>query len=158
MNTTRRPRRALLLAGAAWVLLAGAAAAEPVATADKGQEAFLPHHKVTPLPGKVVGVLASGGEALLAAEGRKGPADCLCFSTAGTSYRWVYVPVARKPIIGGLNVRVGEKGETKKAFKNLSLANPKTVQQFGITEPFALVEVEVNGSLGGPAEESFVAT
>jgi hypothetical protein len=149
----------VVLAGAAWAVLMGpAAAAEPAADSEKAREAFVPERKYAPLPGKVVGVLAAGNPNLLANEGRKGPADALCFSTDGTSYRWVYVPVPKKPIIGGLLVPVGEKGDTKKRFDSLSLASPKTVGRWGVTEPYSLVEVEVNGGLGGPADESFVGT
>jgi hypothetical protein len=118
----------------------------------------LPSHSFPPLAGKVIGVLVSGGGELLLAEGRRGPADSLCFSSGGASYLWVYVPVAKNPRIGGLNVPVGEKGQSLRRFNSLSLASPKTVQQWGVSEPYSLIEVEVNGGQGGPAADHFVAT
>jgi hypothetical protein len=130
----------------------------PPAPGTKGQDPVFLARDFAPLPGKVVGVLASNGQAVLSQEGRKGPADALCLGSGDGSYRWLYVPVAKKPIIGGLNVRVGEKGKTTKRFDSLSPANPETVRQWGVTQPYTLVEVEVNGGLGGPPGETFVAT
>jgi hypothetical protein len=89
--------------------------------------------------------------------GRKGPAEALYFSTGGSS-RWVYVPVQGKPLIGGLRLPVGEKGDRRQRFDRLSMANPETVKQWRVTGPYALVEVEVNGGLGSPAGANFVAT
>jgi hypothetical protein len=117
-----------------------------------------PRRRFQPLPGKAVGVLVADGQEVLGREGRKSPADALCLGTGPGSYRMLYVPVDKKPIIGGLNVPVGEKGQSVKPFRNLSPASPKTVAKWGVTGPYALVEVEVNGGLGGPARENFVAT
>src|SRR5262249_31141333 len=55
-------------------------------------------------------------------------------------------------------VPVGPKGDKKKLYPSLSMANPDTVKRWDITVPVALVEVEVNDGLGSPAGESFVAT
>jgi hypothetical protein len=135
--------------------------ATPRAAADEttsDQAGFLPARKFQSLPGTVVGVLASDTRAVTARERQQGPADALGFSTGGGSYYWIYVPVKDKPQIGGLNISVGEKGQQKKRFDRLSLASLKTVKPWGVTEPYTLVEVEVNGGLGSPAGETFVGT
>jgi hypothetical protein len=136
------------------------AAPDPGAPEDPMNEltSTIPTRKFQPLPGKAIGVLVSDVKAVMCREGRSGPSDALGFSRGGDSYRWVYVPVKEKPGLGTLVVPAGEKGEKTKQFHNLSLATPQTVRQLGITQPYTLVEVEVNGGLGSPAEESFVAT
>jgi hypothetical protein len=146
----------LALSATFWAL---PGAAPPAAGEDrKKQEAVFPTRDFAALPGKVVGVLASNGSAVLAQEGRKGPADTLCLGSGEGSYRWLYVPVPKKPLIGALNVRVGPRGETTRRFDSLGLANPRTVQKWGVTQPYTLVEVEVNGGQGAPPGENFVAT
>src|SRR5262245_10615649 len=65
---------------------------------------LIPHRKHMPLKGGAVGVLVADAQPMLATEGRSGPADQLCFSTAGCSYRVVYVPVAANPQIVNLQV------------------------------------------------------
>ncbi|HJT76165.1 MAG TPA: hypothetical protein VJ739_03095, partial [Gemmataceae bacterium] len=147
------------------VLWAGVAAAlalsQPAAAGEGGgKEAAgpIPVRQFQPLGGKAVGLLVGGGDGVLAGEGRRGPADALWFSTGGASYRAVYVPVAKRFLIGGLNVPVGERGEKTRRFNKLSPATPKTLAPSGVAGPCALVEVEVNGGLGGPAGETFVAT
>jgi hypothetical protein len=155
--SARRHRFAFLLAGA--VTAAAAASDQTAAEETAGDRTgLLPRQQYRPLPGKAVGVLVGGAQALLADEGRRGPADTFCFAAGADSYRWVYVPVEQKPRIGGLRVAVGEKGDKAQRFDSLSLADPQTVKRWGITEPYALVEVEVNGGLGSPAAGSFVAT
>src|SRR5690242_16528249 len=137
-------------------LLAVALAAAPRArAADDTRDPTdpFPRRQFQPLPGKVVGVLVAGGQDVMAREGRKGPANALCLGTGPGSYHWLYVPVDKKPIIGGLNIPVGDKGQSIKLFKNLSPANPRTVARWGVTGPYTLVEVEVNGGLGSPARE-----
>ena len=146
-----------------WAVLTLLALAGPgglVRAGDDGKDRAdpFPARQFQALPGKVVGVLVSGGQDVLAQEGRRGPADAFVFGSGPGSYRWLYVPVQKKPLIGGLLVRVGEKGNTVKAFRKLSMADARTVQQWGITGPYALVEVEVNGGLGAPPGETFVAT
>ena len=118
---------------------------------------FIPNRKHLPLPGKIVAVLAFGAQPVLSLEGRSGPPDQLCVGYNGGSYRWVYVPVKENPFIGSLNIAVGDKGEKRK-FDRLSLANPVTVKQWDVAGKYALVEIEVNGGLGSPATDSFVAT
>ena len=89
---------------------AGPEAPAPVPVTDRAQ--FLPNRKHQALPGKVVGVLALGDKGLLNAEGVKGPEGVHYLSLGGYSYRWLYLPVKQRPLIGGLNVRVGEQGQT----------------------------------------------
>lgn len=135
-----------------------AATAACGAPEDPVSEVSIPTRKFQPLPGKAIGVLVSDPKAIMAREGRTGPSDALAFSRGGDSYRWVYVTVKEKPGLGTLLIAVGEKGDKMKEFHNLSLATLPTVWHFGITQPYSLVEVEVNGGLGSPADESFVAT
>src|SRR5205823_8467467 len=89
--------------------------------------------------------------------GRSGPPDALCFSMAGCSYRWVYIPVANNPQITNLQVPVGEGGQMQ-IYPSLDLARPQNVTAFGVEARYTLVEVEVNNGQGGPRSDSFVAT
>jgi hypothetical protein len=118
---------------------------------------FIPNRIFQPLPGKAIGLLVYDAQPLLNAEGRTGPANQLCFGLNGCSYRWVYVPADKNPMLPSLDLPVGPKAELKQ-FKNLSLASPDTVKPFDVDAKYALVEVEVNGGLGSPACESFAAT
>jgi hypothetical protein len=142
----------------ALALAAAGATAVRAADGDKDSADPFPRREFQPLPGKVIGVLAAGGREVLAQEGRRGPADALCFGRDGDSYRWLYVPAPKKPQIGALNVRVGTKGDASKRFDRLSMANPATVARWGVAGPYVLVEAEVNGGLGAPPGETFVAT
>ncbi len=169
-------RAALLLVGVLTCLSAGgiSAGGNPAGGEDvfRDRSRFFPHQEFDALPAKVVGVLAGDSQAVTTAEGRRGPADAFGFSRGGGSYLWVYVsvpdkpfvkspdlPVSEKPLIGALNIPVGDGKEKKtQRFNRLSMANPKTVKPWGVTELFTLVEVEVNGGLGSPAGEVFVAT
>jgi hypothetical protein len=146
---------ALLAAGAA-----GLAAPAPTETdvTVKDRATFLPLRKYQPLPGKVVGVLVSDVGGVMGHDGRGGPPDALGFSRDAQSYRWVYVPVKDNPTITDLDVRVGEKGEKTVVYPSLSIASAQAVKPWGVTRPYALVEVEVNDGRGAPAEEGFVAT
>ncbi len=141
--------------------IASSSFAVPVPAANsatiKDRANYIPRRKHVPLPGKIVAILLPDAQPVLSLEGRSGPANQLCIGYNGSSYRWVYVQVKERPMIGSLNLPVGDKGE-KKRFDSLSLATPETVKQFGIKGRYALVEVEVNGGLGSPADDSFVAT
>src|SRR5262249_24086184 len=64
----------------------------------KDRAAFIPVRKYQPTKGKVVGVLVSNVQGFMANEGRGGPPDAMGFSTAGLSYRWIYVPVDANPL------------------------------------------------------------
>lgn len=143
------------------VLLTGAlAAADPSAEPDdvvKDRKAFFPWRKHGPLPGKVVGVLASDVSGFMSHEGRGGPPDAMGFSAGGESYRWVYVPVTEKPLITGLSVEVPG-AKAKRVYPMLNMANAKEVERWGIKAPYSLVEAEVNDGKGALAGESFVGT
>jgi hypothetical protein len=149
------------LAAATVIWNAALAFAAPIPTTNSGSVAdrkdFIPNRKHGQLPGKLVGVLVPDAQPLLSTEGRSGPADQLCFSADGNSYRWVYVQVEQNPGVGNLMLPVGD-GKQRKRFDRLSLATPATVKQFGLDGGFALVEIEVNGGLGSPADDSFAAT
>jgi hypothetical protein len=148
----------LILVGAACTsaLAGGPDAPNPTPEAI-GRGQLFPNRKHQALPGKAVGVLALGDKSLLAAEGRKGPDDVLYFSTGGQSYRWLYLPLKQKPLIGGLNIRVGGDGQTHR-FDGLGLATRENLKLWDIARPYTLVEIEVNGGLGSPAGENLVAT
>jgi hypothetical protein len=157
MRTAMRAALVALLAGLAWASpgLTDPPADEPV----KDRAGFLPSRKQEPLKGTAVGVLVYDGQPVLSTEGRSGPADQLCFSANGNSYRWVYVPTTERPQISNLRVPVGEKenGEFQ-VYPALDMARPRSVTPWGITEKYTLVEVEVNGGKGSPKGDSFVAT
>jgi hypothetical protein len=147
------------LAAAAWV---AASAAFGVADKSSPHETvtdrahFIPYRNHQPLKGTVVGILVGDPQPILGNEGRYGPPDQMTFATAGNSYRWVYIPVQGKPRIQGLTVPLP--GNKTKTFSGLSMANPVDVKQWGITQPYTLVEAEVNGGLGSPGTDGFVAT
>ncbi len=125
----------------------------------KDRENFIPHRKYAPLPGKAIGLLVSDVAPKMQHEGRGGPPDAMGFSLDGGSYRWVYVPVAAADaIIQNLKVPVGEKRGREQSYPLLNMANARTIKQWNIQVPYALVEVEVNNEQGTPAGESFVGT
>jgi hypothetical protein len=159
---TRKIRRAMLgLACAALAALTVTAApAPPVVTTGtvKDRESFIPYRKYAPMPGKVVALLASDVLPKMMHEGRSSAAENMGLSFDGNSYRWIYVPVPANPQIGNLQMRIGEKGDRIQVFPSLSMGNLRTLAQWDIKVPYALVEVEVNGGAGAPADEAFVAT
>src|SRR5436190_19368878 len=106
MISLPRSAASFILGALAWAVIAAADFADP----PKGVKDLIPHRKHMSLKGRVVGVLLADGQPVLSTEGRSGPPDQLCFSTAGCSYRWVYVPVASNPQITNLQVPVGENG------------------------------------------------
>jgi hypothetical protein len=118
---------------------------------------FIPNRKFEPLPAKTIGLLVYDAQMLLNAEGRTGPRTQLCFAQNGCSYQWVYVQAEQNPTWPSLDLPIGRESE-RRPFKNLSLAMPDTVKRFGIAANYSLVEVEVNGGLGCPANDSFAAT
>ena len=158
-RVTRRLAVAGVLAGAVSLVLAAPA---PVATVGvvKDRENFIPTRKYAPMPGKVTALLVSDVAAKMSHEGRGGPPDAMGLSLDGGSYRWIYVPVENRAdaIIFGLNVKAGEKGELTQHYPLLNMANARSVKKWDIGVPYALVEVEVNGGQGAPADESFAAT
>ncbi|HZZ78693.1 MAG TPA: hypothetical protein VFE62_09250, partial [Gemmataceae bacterium] len=144
----------LLLAVTSLVMVVGVTRAQETV---KDRKAFIPNRKQAALPGKIVGILLTGGQTILDTEGRSGPANQLVFSAGNNSYRWVYVPTQDAAQIQNLRVPVGDKGETA-VYGALNLANPQAVLPWAVTQPYALVEVEVNGERGSPAGDRFVAT
>jgi hypothetical protein len=122
------------------------------------RKGFIPYRRHVALPGKIVGVLVSGAQPVLTLEGRSGPADQICLGYGGGSYRWLYVPVEKDPMIPWLNLPVGPTGTERKRFDNLSLAGAGNLKPLGVESKYALVEIEVNGGLGSPADDSCVAT
>jgi hypothetical protein len=144
-----------LLAG---VGLAAPAPRGPIVETFKDRNSFLPQRKYQALPGRAVGIVVSEVAPMMAHDGRYGPADAMGFSVNGNSYSWMYIPVADKPRITNLHVAVGEKGDAKKIYPQLDMANPAALKQWGIETPYALVEVEVNDGLAAPDDQAFVAT
>lgn len=124
----------------------------------KDRKGFFPNRKQVALKAKEIGILLTDGQPVLSTEGRSGPADQLVFSSNGNSYRWVYVPTTdTPPLISNLQIPVGDKGE-KAVYPALNMANPKSVLPWAITQPYTLVEVDVNTGRGSPAGDSFVGT
>jgi hypothetical protein len=140
-----------------WTGIQAAPAPEIWEEAFKDRDAFVPNKKYQPQPKKVIGVVVSEVAPVMNREGRSGPPDAFGFGLNGNSYRWVYVPTD-KPTIQNLQVKTGEKGDAVKVYPNLTMANPESIKQWGFSEPYCLVEIEVNDGLGAPAEEAFVAT
>ena len=122
----------------------------------KDRKAFIPSRKQVELKGTAVGILLTDGQPVLSIEGRSGPADQLVFSADGNSYRWVYVPTQDNPQI--TNLQIPLPGGQKAVYAALNLANPRSVVPWAITQPYTLVEVEVNGGRGSPAGDSFVGS
>jgi hypothetical protein len=119
---------------------------------------FIPARKHVALPGKIIAVLVVDAQPVLSLEGRSGPADQICLGYNGGSYRWLYVQVDKNPMIPWLNLPVGPTGAERKRFEKLSLANATNLKPLGVDAKYALVEIEVNGGLGSPADDSCVAT
>lgn len=144
--------------------VAGIAVAAPVPAGSPEEtaadaKALIPQRKYLAHPGTVVGVLASDVSAAMGREGRGGPPDAFGFSADGSSYNWVYtVCTDADPLVTKLRVKVGPKGDEVVVFDKLDMAGPKTFAARDIKAAFALVEVEVNGGKGCPADEAFVAT
>jgi hypothetical protein len=125
----------------------------------KDRDSFIPLRKYAPVGGKVIGLLVSDVAGKMSHDGRGGPPDAMGFSVDNGSYRWVYVPVAAPDaIIQNLQVPVGEKGDRVQKYPLLNMANARTIKQWNIQVPYALVEIEVNNEQGSPAGESFVGT
>ena len=161
MGTAIRAATTAFLAALAWAAVGVAPgltdppADEPI-TDRKG---FIPYRKHEPIKGTAVGLLVGDSAPVLAADGRYGPADALCFSADGNSYRWIYVPVNDRPRIINLRVPIGDKQNTQfVVFPALDMALPKNVAPWGITAKYTLVEVEVNNGVGSPRNDSFVAS
>lgn len=129
---------------------------EPKAEVVKDRTAYFPRKHV-PLKGTAIGVLVSSPQPILSLEGRSGPPDSMCFARGLTSYRWVYVPTMENAIITNLQVPVGD-GSEKQVYAALNMANARSVVPWGVSEPYCLVEVTINGGKGSPADQSFVAT
>src|SRR5262245_45697823 len=128
------------------------------ATTITDRKNFIPYRKHVPLPGKIIGVLVHDAQPVLTLEGRSGPADQICLGYGGGSYRWLYVPIEKNPMIPWLSLPVGPTGTERKRFENLSLAGAANMKPLGVKSKYTLVEIEVNGGLGGPADDSCVAT
>lgn len=129
---------------------------EPKSEVVKDRATFIPRKHV-PLPGTVLGVLVSNPQPILSLEGRSGPPDSMCFALGLTSYRWVYVPTMENAIITNLRVPVGD-GKENQVYAALNMANARSVVPWGVSGPYSLVEITINGGKGSPANDSFVAT
>lgn len=155
-----RPGRALVALVPAVLVGAALAAPVPVTTEPvKDRKGFVPYRQYEPLPGKAVGVMVADVAPVMSHDGRGGPPDAIAFSRNAGSYRWVYTPATEaNPLITGLRVKVGEKGDQVKVYPKLNMANARTLAPWEVAGPVALVAVEVNDGLGAPADEGFVAT
>ena len=127
----------------------------------------MPSHRFGPLPPTTIGVLVAAPHAMLAREGRSAPDDAVCFSTEGRSYMFVYLPVESSGEELEFTVPVdkdnvdkdhGDKGSKTVRFNQIAFLTRPLLAQRKIHEPYALVEVEVNGGQGSASAERFVAT
>ncbi len=143
---------------AALILAAGVrpALADPATGVIKDRATFMPSRNYAALPGKAVGILLDGKH-VTALDHWSGPADLLVFSVGGHSYRKTYVPTAENPQITNFSVPVGTEGK-RETYPALAIASPRSVIPWGVTARYSLVEVEVNGGMGSPAQDCFVAT
>jgi hypothetical protein len=144
-------------------LAAGCVPLNPPDTVAPGErDDFLPLGKMTSLPGTTVGVLVSDVKDVMYLDRRGSDPANYGFARGLNSYRWIDVPGPDDwRDVYPASVPVGEKGDTIKGFDRVTAARAETVKQFGITAPYALVEVEVNGGQGSPADafgHAFVAT
>lgn len=144
--------QAVLASTIALTLLTAVHAQEKVAD----RKGYFPNRKSVELKGTAIGILLTDGQPILSTEGRSGPADQLVFSADGNSYRWVYVPTQDNPLI--TNLQVPLPNNQKAVYAALNMANPRSVIPWAVTQPYSLVEVEVNGGRGSPAIDSFVGT
>jgi hypothetical protein len=145
----------LAVVGVSWVLSAPGEPSKVVIWTDRAS--FLPKNRFFPLPGKVTGILLRNPAEALAIEGRSSQDDQFWFSTDGSSYQSLFVPVTKNPIFSQLEASVGSQGE-RQMFHNLSFATRETLRPLGIDSDIALVELEVNGGKGSPAADSLIAT
>lgn len=136
-------------------LLFAVAAGGPMATGDDVKPTA-PRYE--PLPSRAVGVLVWDAELLAAREGRSGPPGAVAFVRGDGSFRWVYLPAPGDPDADDMTFGIGQDGTAQKVFPKVKLATRDMLKARGLTGPFHLVEVEVNGGAGGPAEEAFAAT
>ncbi|HMF19688.1 MAG TPA: hypothetical protein VKE98_20955 [Gemmataceae bacterium] len=148
--------RKLIAAGIGLVILGASIGLADGPAEVKDRKGFIPYRNHQVLKGTAIGILLTDGQPVLGNEGRSGPSDQLVFATGGGSYRWVYVPTGNGTI-RNLQVPVGDQGNSQ-TFPSLDMANPKSVAQWGIKQPYSLVEVQVNNGQGSPAGDSFVAT
>jgi hypothetical protein len=152
-----------LLLGSAWAL---AEVARAVPDRRKGKlpekgpirdrAGFIPTRCI-PLKGTAVGVLTVNPHAVQKDARRYGTPEQILFTSGDGSHRVIYVPTEDENGLKDLAIPVGQKGKTK-VYPRLKMANPQTARGWGITEPYALVEVQVNDGLGSPAgTNTFVA-
>jgi hypothetical protein len=127
---------------------------EPTTPGDKTVTA----PKFEPIPGKAIGVLVTDVMHMAVREGRTGPAGAVGFVRADGSFRWLYLPAPGDPDADDLTFALGADGKEHKLFPKVRLATREMVKPLGLTGPFHLVEVEVNGGAGSASEEGFVAT
>jgi hypothetical protein len=116
----------------------------------------------SPLSEMSVGLLVSDSAATLRAAGRSGPADAVLFSRDADGYRWIYL---RSPAANNSGVTVpvpgpaGRGSPVRERFDGFAVATPALLRNLGVTDPFTVVEVEVNAGRGSPAgADRFVAT
>jgi hypothetical protein len=117
----------------------------------------------TPLPGRVTGILVRAAGRMMSEQGYSGPEDVYGFASGTGGYRRVYVRCPGGEFAdeaGPLTVRVGEAGSGEKTFDQVCLLDAAVAAHLdkALSRAYTLVEVEVNGGLGCPATDSFVAT
>ena len=156
--TSRRSAIAGLLAVISAAALDAAPVPKQIDEPVTDRKTYLPVRAYQPRAGKVIGVAVSDVAGMMGREGRSSQADALGFSSDGGSYNWMYVPMDDAPQITNLNVKVGAKGEEIVVYPKLGMATLKRIEPWGVKNAYTLVEVEVNGGKGAPADEAFVAS
>jgi hypothetical protein len=116
-----------------------------------------------PLPGHVTGILVRDAARVMSERGAAGPADAYGFASGPGGYRWVYVPCPGADFqdsADAVTLPVGLSGSDTKAFERVCLLDARLAAHLDkqLTRPYTLVEVEVNGRLGCPVTDTFVAT
>ena len=122
------------------------------------------HKRLAPLPGKVIGIVIANATPELTTQGRKVPQDTIGFASGFGGYRLVYLPCAENKeaksgpdALDAVRLPVGN-GE-RKAFAHVCLGTRADLNRLGIRDPYALVEVDVNGGLGSSeSADAFAVT
>ena len=117
----------------------------------------------TPLPGRAIGILVRDASLAMREMGYIGADNAYGFASGPGGYRWLYCPCPGeefKKSAEPITVKTGEHGMGEKTFNNVCVLDAPLATHINknLSRPFTLVNIEVNGGLGCPATDSFVAT
>lgn len=108
------------------------------------------------LPATAAGMLVVDADAALAAARRSGPKGAVVFGRDGAAYRWVFLPALAGENGEPLTVRLA--GGEERRFDSVVIATEAALARRGVPAGYAVVEAEINGGLGSPPSDRFVAT